>query len=234
MLTGHLRRGAAVGLAGGVAYGLFVALVGRPSVARAEAYEAGTAEAVTSPMLTAVGSVVGGVAWGLLLGFAVFGVGYFLLEPAIPGTPPTKSFLLGFAGFLTVSGAPWLGLPPQPPGVEQGLPAETRLLWYGILAVSGALACFLSGGAFGRLRGRPLALRLLAAATPFVLLAVPVLAMPENPTTGTVPDGVVAGFRLTVVAGQVGLWLLMAGAHAWLTRRAGIAPPVSGEATVAE
>ena len=116
MLFAHLRRGLVAGAAGGVVYGLFVASVVVSLVELAESFEAGGHEAAVSATTTVVVSVGGGVLWGLFLGLLVFGAVYYFFEPAIPGEGATRSYLLGAAGFVTVSGAPWLVLPPLPPG----------------------------------------------------------------------------------------------------------------------
>lgn len=212
----YLRRGAIAGLVGGLAYGLFSGVVGNRLIAAAEAYEHhGGAAAVPEPV-TLVGSAIGGAIWGLLLGIAVFGVGYYVLEPAIPGRGATKNFLLGAAGFLTVSGAPWLVVPPQPPGVEQALPTRMRIALYVGMMVAAALACGLAGYVYGRLRAEGRARAVIGAAAALALLPVPVWLAPANPTSGPVPADLAAAFRASVVAGQIGLWAVMAGVHSRL------------------
>ena len=222
MLTGHVLRGAKAGVVAGLAFGLFVALVGNPLVGYAETFEAGGhgGGPVVSGAVTAVVGIVGGVLFGVLLGAVFLGAGFYFLEPAIPGEGGTKSYVAAAAGFVTVSGAPWLVLPPQPPGVEQSLPVETRLGLYLLGMVAGALACGLSGYAYGRLRvrfGRPVAV--VGALAPLGLLLVVVPLAPANAVSGPVPGGFADVFRAVTVAGQVGLWLVLAGVHAWLLRR---------------
>lgn len=227
----HLRRGAISGLVAGLAYGLFSGFVGNRLVAAAEAYEHHAGDGAVPELVTTAGSAVGGALWGLLLGILAFGVAYYVLEPAIPGPEEARSYLLGAAGFVTVSGAPWLVLPPQPPGVEQALPTSTRIAVYVGMVIAGALACGLAGYAYERLRSaerRRSAERLWSAertrgavaivAAPAVL-AVAVALAPANPTSGPVPADLAAAFRATVIVGQVGLWGLMAAIHAHLVAR---------------
>jgi predicted cobalt transporter CbtA len=168
MLTAYVKRGVKAGMVGGLIFGLLVALVANPLVVYADELGHGDGnvagqdhehpagehpeeavvehhESAVSMMLTNAVSVVSGVLWGILLGGVVFGIAYYFLEPAIPGTGRTRSYLLGVAGFVTVSGSPWLVLPPQPPGVEQALPAQERITLYGAMMVVGALVCMLSG-----------------------------------------------------------------------------------------
>ncbi|GGN90902.1 CbtA family protein [Haloarcula pellucida] len=218
MTTDHLERGALAGVGGGLTYGLFVATVGNSFTAGLETFEHGHGGGgpVVSGLTTTLASVGGGVLWGLLFGVAVFGVGYYLLEPALPGTGATKRLALAGAGFLTVSGAPWLVLPPQPPGVEQALPTETRLAWYGGLMVVGALVAVACGLAYRWTAGRSRVVTAAATLAPLALLAVPVVLAPANPVHGDVPAALVAAYRWTVVFGQALLWATLAAVHAWL------------------
>lgn len=227
MLGAYLVRGLKVGAVAGLAFGLFVAVVANPLVDATEALagehasEAG-AHAGGAGLLQAVStdatSVLAGVFWGLLLGVVAFGVVFYFLEPAIPGADDTRSYLLGAAGFVTVSGAPWLVLPPQPPGVEGGLAAETAMAWYAGAMVAGALACGLAGYGYTRFRNAGRAPAVAAAAAPLLaLLALPFVA-PE-PTATDLPSALTAAFRALVVLGQATLWVVLASAHAWFLRR---------------
>jgi hypothetical protein len=224
MFRSYVERGLAAGAVGGVAFGLFVAVLGTPLVEYAETvgHAAGTGdhggESAVSETVTGLAGVGGGVLWGLLLGAVVFGAVYYLLEPAIPGAGATKRYVLAAAGFVTVSGAPWLALPPQPAGVDAALPADVRILWYGGMAVAGAAVCCVAGQTYTRLTargvGRPATC--LAALVPFAALAVPAAAAPAT-TTGAVPAGMTAVYQGVVVFGQVTLWFVLASVHAWLS-----------------
>lgn len=234
MLATYVKRGVQAGVVAGLVFGLFVALVANPFVAFAdelgqeghhaasEHHEGGHShhDSAVSVTVTNAVSVVSGVLWGILLGGGLFGIGYYFLEPVIPGTGGTKSYLLAAAGFVTVSGAPWLVLPPRPPGVGQSLPTDTRILLYGGMMVVGALVCLSAALAYRRLqrtRGR------LAAASvgvlPFGLLAIPAVLSPANPVEGSLPPELATGLTGMIVFGQVVLWTLLAGGHARLGRR---------------
>jgi predicted cobalt transporter CbtA len=218
MTTDHLEQGALAGVAGGLVYGLFLATVGNSFIAGLESFESGHHEsaAVVSELTTAAASVGGGVLWGLLFGVGVFGVAYYLFEPALPGGTVGKRVALAAAGFLVVSGAPWLVLPPQPPGVEQALSTETRLLWYGGMMAVGALVVGLCGVAYQRAADRHRAVTAGATVAPLALLAIPVALAPANPVHGPVPDLLAAAYRWTIVFGQALLWATIASVHAWL------------------
>lgn len=239
MLTTHVVRGLKAGFVAGLAFGLFVALVANPLIGFAEEFEHGNGdhEAATGAHPTESGesaphggtvstvvanavSVISGVLWGVLLGAVVFGVVHYFLEPALPGTGGTESYLLAAAGFVTVSGAPWLVLPPRPPGVEQALPTDTRVLLYGGMMIAGALVCMVAGLLYGRLseeRGRTTAA--VAAVLPVGSLAIPVVLAPANPVESSLPPELATGLTGMIVFGQALLWLLLAGTHARLGRR---------------
>lgn len=228
MLTDYLKQGLAAGTVGGLGYGAFVTFVGNPLVAAAETFEGGhhAAEAaqgghgpVVSGATTAAVSVGAGVLWALLFGLVAFGLAYYFFEPAIPGGEGTKSYVLAAAGFLVVSGAPWLVLPPQPPGVEQALGTDTRLLWYGGMMLAGGVVVALSWLAVDRTRDRGRLQQVAAGLAPLALLAVPALLAPANPTHGPLPASLATGFRATVVFGQLALWGTLAATHAWLVHR---------------
>jgi hypothetical protein len=217
----HLENGALAGLAGGLVYGLFVATVGNAFTRGLETFEAGHGGGpVVSALTTTTVSVGGGVLWGLLFGLVVFGVGFYLLEPALPGSGVSKRLGLAGAGFLTVSAAPWLVLPPQPPGVEQALLTETRLVWYGGMMVAGALVALTAGLLARTTAGQRLPVRIAATLAPLALLAIPVTLAPVNAVHGEVPAALVAAYRWTVVFGQALLWATLAGVHAWLSESA--------------
>lgn len=228
MISDSFKRGIAAGVVAGVAYGLFLALVGNPLVEHMEhaAHDHGGhghEHGAVSELTTAIVSVGSGVLWGVLLG-AAFGVAYYLFEPSLPGAGSTKAYVLASAGFLTVSGVPWLALPPVAPGTEQALATDVRLVIYGTMMALGATICALSIGLYGRVRdehGSPVAIGI--ALTPFVLCVIPIALVPTNVLA--VPGGLAIAFQWLVVLGQVALWTILAGIYVRLDRRAdGTAP----------
>ncbi|MBX0288285.1 CbtA family protein [Haloarcula salinisoli] len=219
MATDYLERGALAGLVGGLGYGLFQATVGNSFTAGLETFESGHSHSggpVVDGLTTAAVSVGGGVLWGLLFGIAVFGVGYYFLEPVLPGRAVTQRLTLAAAGFLTVSGAPWLVLPPQPPGVEQALATDTRMALYAGMMAVGALVAAACVVAYRQTAHRHPAIRALATGLPLVVLSVPVALAPANAVSGPVPVTLAAAYRWTVVFGQAGLWAIIAAVHSWL------------------
>lgn len=232
MFAAYLTRGVKAGLVAGVVFGLFVALVANPLVVYADERShaasghgggdgghvhegADTHESTTSMIVTTAVSVVSSGLWAVLLGGVFFGIAFYFLEPVVPGTGATKSYVLGAAGFVTVSGAPWLVLPPVSPGTRQSIPAGTRLLLYGGMVVAGALVCLLAGGVYNRLRrssGRVAAVG--GGVLPFGLLAIPAVVAPTNAVQGSLTPTLRTGLVGLFVFGQVLLWLVLAATHA--------------------
>ena len=222
MLTNYVTRGLKAGIAGGIVFGLFMTLVGNPLIAYAETFEEAGHHGgpVVSGAVTTAVSILGGILIGILFGVVAFGAVFYFLEPAIPGAAGIKSYVLGAAGFVTVSGAPWLVLPPQPPGVEQALAVDTRLTWYLGMMLVGALACSGAGYAYTRLQPRYGRLvGVIGGIAALALLPLVTTIAPANTVSGPVPAGLAYVFQTTVAAGQVGLWFVLASAHAWLVHR---------------
>jgi predicted cobalt transporter CbtA len=224
MFVEAVTRGVKAGVVAGLVFAVFVALVANPLVVYADGLHhdghdhshEGTEGTAALSVGDAV-SVLSAGLWAVLLGGVVFGVAFYLLEPLLPGTGPTQSYLLGAAGFITVSGAPWLALPPAAPGVEQSLGTTTRLVWQGGMMVAGALACLLAGYAYDQLAGRHgRAVAVAGALGALATLAVPATLAPSGATGGSLPGTLQTALVGLVVFGQVLLWATLATAHAAL------------------
>ncbi|WP_436346875.1 CbtA family protein [Natronorubrum sp. FCH18a] len=229
MLTDYLERGVLAGAVAGVAYGLYVALVANPLVEYVEglghehAHEAGHAHDHAAESAHAVGetttalvSVGSGVLWGILLG-GLFAVAFYLLEPALPGSRAVKAVILAGAGFLTVSVAPWLVLPPTAPGAEQTVGTGTRVAIYAGMMVVGALVAAAAILGYDRTAPRSRLLGVAVGALPVVaLVAVVSLATPTVTHHGDLPGNLVTAFQGLTVLSQAALWLVVAGSFSWL------------------
>lgn len=237
MVRRYLWRGLKAGLVAGLALGLFVALLANPMIGAAEeiagehdhgaegagghdagGHHDGEASLVSTATTNAVG-VLSGVFWGLLLGVLAFGLAFYVLEPALPGSDTVKSLLVGIGGFVTVSAGPWLVLPPQPPGIEHALGTDLRLVIYAGMVLASLAACLAAGYAYTRLRSSGRARAVVGAAAPLGLLAVVAVLLPVPGAAQTLPASLVAAFQAQVVFGQVVVWTLLASAHAWLLGR---------------
>ncbi|WP_338740897.1 CbtA family protein [Haloplanus salilacus] len=245
MFVDYVTRGVEAGLVAGLVFGLFVATVVNPMVGYAEAvghghdhdvagHDHSGGEGVVSLAATETVSVLSGVLWAVLLGAVVFGVGFYLLEPLLPGSGRLRSYVLAAAGFVSVSGAPWLVLPPRP-GVETALPAATRLALYGGMMVAGALLCLLALVAYDRLRPRGRAVALMVAGLALTPLAVPASLAPTPGVAGDLPPELAAGLVGLIVFGQALLWLCLAATHARLhTDRSHADAATSGDPVAAD
>ncbi|SEW28531.1 CbtA family protein [Halobacterium jilantaiense] len=220
MLSTSLERGALAGVAGGLVHGLFVWLVGTPLIRLAETHEHHHGgEPAVSAAVASVTSVAGGVLFGVVLGVVVFGLAHYVLEPALPDGAGARSLLLGAAGFVTVSGAPWVALPPQPPGVEAALATDVRLgIYVGMMAL-GALACALAWRAYTAARDRRWARAAALGAVAVAVLPAAGVLTPPAVAASPVPATLTTAFRWTTVFGQVALWFVLAATHAWLVGR---------------
>ncbi|PSQ03683.1 hypothetical protein BRC97_13265 [Halobacteriales archaeon QS_6_71_20] len=232
MLVEYLVRGVKAGAVAGVAFGLFVALVANPLVGFADdrAHAAGAdgdhvadhggGDGLPAAVTDAV-SVASGALWGLFLGAAGFGVAFYLLEPIVPGRAGVDSYVFGLAGFLTVSGAPWLVLPPTVPGVERALDPTMGSLLYVGLVLAGGVACVAGMAAYDRLRPEwSRSAATLAATAPYGLLVVAAAAAPTDglatATESALEPALASGLVGVVVFGQALVWLLLAAVHARL------------------
>lgn len=235
----HLRRGVLAGAVGGAAHGLYTALVGNPLVAHAEelaqrghahGHEAEAASAVSESVMHAV-SVGSGVVLGLVFGLVVFGVAAYLLEPALPDRG--GSYLLGLAGFCTVSGVPWLVLPPAAPGVEPTISTDAALFLYAGLMAVGAVACLAAGWTYHRTSNRGSPVASCAGLAVFgALVGLAVLAAPSPTYESALPAALETAYVGVVAVGQLGLWGVAAAAHDRLgatTRPTPTVPPTTAD-----
>ncbi|ELZ10153.1 hypothetical protein C478_14702 [Natrinema thermotolerans DSM 11552] len=245
MLADYLKRGVVAGAIAGIAYGAYVALVANPLVGymetRAEggdhahagehaheagehAHAAGEGAHAVSEATTAAVSIGSGVLWGILLGGA-FALAFYFLEPALPGRGRVKAYVLAAAGFLTVSVAPWLVLPPTTPGAELAFDPTLRSAIYAGMMAVGAVVAAASVYGYGRLSPENRPLGVGVAAVPIVaLVAVATVAAPTIVETGALSAELVTAFRGLTVLSQAALWALVAACFGWLQTRAGAQP----------
>lgn len=237
MIQQYFQRGVAAGAVAGLAYGAYMTLVGNPlsehvhaaghegdhththAHAGAGAAEPAEAGAAVSEATTAAVSAGSGVLWGVLLG-GVFAVAFYLFEPALPGVPETKAYVLAGVGFFSVSATPWLVFPPAAPGAEHLYGIEVRIAAYlGLVAVGLAVSAA-AVTAYRRVgSGRP-GLGLAAAAAPVVATALVLSTLaPQTVISPELPADLLAAYRGLTILTQAGLWLVIAAAFSRLQRR---------------
>ncbi len=232
MFLDYLKRGVVAGGVAGLAYGLFMATVANPLVGYLEHAQHGHSHgaesgSVVAESTTALVSVGGGLLWAVFLG-GCFGIGLYILEPALPGRSTARRFVLAASGFLTISAVPWLVLPPFAPGAEQVLGTDTRFLLYGGLVGLGALVAASGVAAHNRLADRNRWLAIAAGVAPVVaaVVVLPAVAPPlvSHPELSA---ELVTAYRAMVVLSQGSIWLVIAGTFGWLQRRSGVETAVS-------
>ena len=219
MIYSYLQRGVAAGLVAGLAYGLYMILVGNPLTEYV--HEAGhshdhghshDAAHTVSETTTAVVSAGSGVLWAIFLG-GCFAGALYLFEPALPGTDGVKPYLLAGAGFFSVSAVPWLALPPAAPGAENLYAVDVRLGMYLALIAVGVAVSATAIAAYNRAAATHPGLGILAAMAPVLVVAIAVPTL--TPTIVTHPGlsaDLVAAFQGLVVVSQAALWLCIAAA----------------------
>lgn len=235
MIAEYVERGVAAGTVVGIAYGLYMLLAANPlseyvhDAGHDHGHEGGYghdhAEHVVSETTTAFVSAGSGLLWAIFLG-GCFAVALYLFEPAVPGSEAIKPYVVAAAGFLAVSGIPWLVLPPAAPGAEHLYAVELRLVIYvgAVIVAIGTIATAVT--VYDRFDSHHVALGLAGGSVP-VLIVVTVLVV-ATPTITTHPDlapDLVAAYQGLAVLSQATLWLLLAVAFDGIRRRA----PINGD-----
>lgn len=211
MIKKYCTHGIVAGTASGAAFGVFVLFVVSPQIAAIESAHASgfhsTAESTLafSTLFTIGGSTV----WRLILGL-IFSLLYYIFENLLPGSHRSNPFLLAGAGFVTVSGVPWLLLPPSVEPVVEGLSQSTRTLLYfggiGAGAVTASTSLYLSS----RVTNRGTIETIGISATPFAVTLITGFVIRMTILQPTV-SSYNWGYAATVVLGQLLLWLSLAG-----------------------
>ena len=240
MLIDYLERGVLAGSIAGIAYGVYMTIVANPLISYMETVadggehgthahgagehvsEAGEHAHAVSEATTAAVSIGSGALWGILLG-GIFALAFYFLEPALPGRGRVKSYVLAGAGFLTVSVAPWLVLPPATPAAQKAFDPTLRIgLYIGLMAV-GAVVAAASIEGYKRVSTRSRPLGVVAAAIPIgTLVATTVLAAPTVVDSGAMSASLVTAFRGLTVLSQAALWAIVASCFSWLQTRADV------------
>lgn len=207
MVSRYLRRGVAAGTVAGTIMAGYLSLMFWLPIHHAETgrHHHSAETAFTLSTMIDIGS---SVLWGVLLGL-IFALVYFIFEHSLPGSARVKPYTLALAGFVTVSGGPWLLLPPTPETVVQPLGATTRILLYlggmagGAVATSGSFYLYrrISAGSIGR--------QLLVSLTPIWLLITTSIALHLIILPVSIPAES-ASVIVVVATGQLLLWLVIA------------------------
>jgi predicted cobalt transporter CbtA len=209
-----LRRGLGAGLAGGVASGLFLLVIGEPSIDEAIRLEhaAASGQHAAQEVFTRgqqhFGLVLATGLYGLAVG-GVLGILFFLMSRRMRGSAWDRSMRIALSGFAAWFLVPFLKYPANPPGVGNPDTMGLRTGAYLFLVAASVAACFA-----GLALARQLAVRgveahhrqLIVGACILVVVATAFVALPPGVEPEGVPAGLLWDFRLASVGGQAVLW----------------------------
>ena len=147
---------------------------------------------------TGLATLIGGVGYALLLGAAMLAL---RREPT-----PESGLALGIAGFLSVSLAPAIGLPPELPGMGAAA-LELRQLWWLMTAIGTAIGLYLIAV---RRSGPAIAAGLVLIVAPHVAGA-PLVTEPES----RLPAAYAAQFAARSLAIGFVFWAVIGLSYGW-------------------
>lgn len=207
MVTQYLRRGIAAGTVAGIIMAGYLSLMFWLPIHHSETgpHHHSAETALTLSTMIDIGS---SMLWGVLLGL-IFALVYFIFERSLPGSTRVKPYTLAIAGFVTVSGGPWLLLPPTPETIIQPLGETTRSLLYFGGMVGGGVATSGSFHLYRRISAEPISRQLLVSLTPIWLLISTSIALHLVILPVSVPVES-ASVIIIVATGQLLLWVVIA------------------------
>lgn len=232
-----LRRGLGSGLVAGTAAGLFLLLVGKPSLDEAIRLQHATssgehaAEEVFTRGEQHLGMVLAAGLYGLALG-GVLGIILFVMSRRINGSAwerSMKTALTGFGAFFLV---PFLKYPASPPGVGNPDTMGVSTAAYLFLVVVSVAACIAAVAASRRLKawGAEAHNRhLIVGASYLLVIGTAFVALPATDVPEGIPAGVVWDFRMASLGGQAVLWTCTGAILGLLTLRAERQASAGGE-----
>lgn len=213
-----LATGCTAGLAGGVAWALFAATVGRGPINDALAWEdqrsgvsgASHHEELFTRGVQEVGGAIGMILFALALGVA-FAVVLGAVGPKLDAaTPMAASVRFAAVGLVTVVLVPFLKYPANPPAVSDPETINERTVLY--LAAL-ALSILLTAAVWRFRRSTRLSPVARAWATTALYaagLAVILVGLPANTDPLDAPAQILWRFRLASLGGLVVLWTVLA------------------------
>lgn len=213
MVASYLRRGMAAGLLAGLLAGLFAFIVGEPILDRTiglEQASAGHEEEVFSRTTQKVGLFFVTGLFGVTVG-GIFGLAYAYFRGRMSsGTDWARSLSLTAAIFAGAFVIPFLKYPANPPTVGDPATIGARTAaYYAMVGLSllAVLAAWRVGRAL-RERGVAAPVRHVAVGLGLVLVVtVMFLALPDAPSPGGFPAGLLWDFRLSSFGTQLVFWM---------------------------
>ena len=209
-----LRRGFIAGLLGGITSGLFLLVVGEPSIDQAIRLEhmASSGEHAAEEIFTRseqhFGMVLASGLYGLALG-GVLGIVFFVMSRRMHGTAWERSMRIALAGFGAYFLVPFLKYPASPPGVGDPETIGIRTAAYLFLVAVSVAACIVGVAMSRRLAGRGVEAhhrQLIVGACYLLVLGMAFGALPPAEVPEGIPAGLIWDFRMASLGGQAVLW----------------------------
>ncbi|MEX0791050.1 MAG: CbtA family protein [Actinomycetota bacterium] len=208
-----MGRGLVAGLLGGLASGLFLMVVGEPSLDQAIRLEHATSGGHASAEVFTrgeqhLGMILASGLFGLAVG-GVLGILFYVLSRRMAGTPWERSMKIALTGFAAFFLVPFLKYPASPPGVGDPETVGVRTAGYLFLVLVSVAGCFLGMAVARRLqaRGTPAHQRhMIVAASYLLLVGTAFLALPPAVKPDGIPSGLLWDFRMASIGGQAVLW----------------------------
>jgi predicted cobalt transporter CbtA len=226
-MTRYLRLGALAGLAGGVASGLFLLLVGERSIndaiALERAGETGPHEEVFSRGVQQIGGVLGVGIVGVCLGI-VFAVVFVAVRHRLSSTDDwRRSAQLSAIAFITIALVPFLKYPGNPPAVGDPDTITERTVLFAIMLAWSCVATFAAYrlSVHLRARGVPDDRRLPVIGVLYIaLIGAALLLLPASPDAVDAPATLIWRFRTASLGGAALFWSVLGTVFGWLLVRA--------------
>ncbi|HEX2052189.1 MAG TPA: CbtA family protein [Actinomycetota bacterium] len=221
---GYLARGLVSGLAAGLLSGLFLLLVGEPSIDEAIRLEhAASSGQHAAEVFTRgeqrIGMVLAAGLYGLAIG-GVLGIVLLAASRRMAGTAWDRSMKVALAGFASSFLIPFLKYPANPPGV--GDPETVGLRTAGFLFLVLVSVAAWVGAAAGARRLAAQGVErhrrhVIVGACYLLVMGTAYLALPPAVSPGDVPAGLLWDFRMASVGGQAVLWTAAGAILGYLT-----------------
>jgi hypothetical protein len=220
----YILRGALAGVAGALAAGLTLLLLGEQSIRDAIAIEeaasgGGGDEPMFSRGVQVLGGSIGVTLYGIFVG-TIFGIVYVAVRRRLGAVPEwRRAHRLAALAFVSVYLVPWLKYPPNPPAVGDPDTVTERTIAYLCLIAIAVIASVVAVRSFEWSRRRGLAEHLrgpLAVALWVAIVGGAIVLLPANPDPIEVPAKLIWRFRLASAGGQLAFWAVLGVAFGWL------------------
>lgn len=218
----YILRGALAGVAGALATGLTLLILGERSISDAIAIEdaaGGGGDAMFTRTQQVIGGSIGVTLYGILMGI-IFGIVYVAVRHRLGAGPQwQRARRLAALGFVALVLVPSLKYPANPPAVGDPDTVTERTIAYLCLLAISIIATVLAVRSVDWCRRRSVPDHLVAPIAVglwVVLIGVAYLLLPANPDEIAVPAKLIWRFRVVSAGGQLAFWTIMGVVFGWL------------------